>query len=128
MTALTPDDRRWLDAAAREAMPFLGTTAENPTVGAIIVNPSSGVVLGRAVTARGGRPHAETQAIEEAGQRARGATLYVTLEPCNHWGRTPPCVDAVLRAGIARVIVGLRDPDPRTDGQGLQRLQGSSVT
>lgn len=124
---MTADDRRWLDAAAREAAPFLGTTAENPNVGAIIVDPVSQRLLGRAVTARGGRPHAETQAIEDAGPAAKGATLYVTLEPCNHWGRTPPCVDAILRAGIARVVIGMRDPDPRTDGEGMRRLRGAGI-
>jgi diaminohydroxyphosphoribosylaminopyrimidine deaminase/5-amino-6-(5-phosphoribosylamino)uracil reductase len=124
---LNADDQRWLDAAAGQAAPFLGTTAENPTVGAIVVDASSQRLLGRAVTARGGRPHAESQAIEDAGPAAKGATLYVTLEPCNHWGRTPPCVDAILRAGIARVVVGVRDPDPRTDGQGMQRLRDAGV-
>ncbi|HTJ58924.1 MAG TPA: bifunctional diaminohydroxyphosphoribosylaminopyrimidine deaminase/5-amino-6-(5-phosphoribosylamino)uracil reductase RibD [Devosiaceae bacterium] len=121
------DDRRWLDAAARQASPFLGTTAENPTVGAIIVDPKTQKLLGRAVTAPGGRPHAETQAIEEAGEAARAATLYVTLEPCNHFGRTPPCVDAVLAAGIARVVIGVVDPDPRTAGGGLERLAQAGV-
>lgn len=127
MTELAAQDRRWLDAAAREATPFLGTTAENPTVGAIIVDAKSQKLLGRAVTAPGGRPHAETQAIEDAGSAARGATLYVTLEPCNHFGRTPPCVDAILAAGIARVVIGVVDPDPRTAGGGLERLAAAGV-
>jgi diaminohydroxyphosphoribosylaminopyrimidine deaminase/5-amino-6-(5-phosphoribosylamino)uracil reductase len=127
LSAFSADDRRWLDAAAREATPFLGTTAENPTVGAILMDPASQKLLGRAVTAPGGRPHAETQAIAEAGQTARGATLYVTLEPCNHFGRTPPCVDAILAAGIARVVIGVVDPDPRTAGGGLERLAQAGV-
>ena len=83
---------------------MLGTTAENPTVGALVVDEPRQIVIGRGVTARGGRPHAEPQALAEAGLKARGRTLYVTLEPCNHWGKTPPCVDAVIRAGIRRVV------------------------
>ncbi|WP_404404418.1 bifunctional diaminohydroxyphosphoribosylaminopyrimidine deaminase/5-amino-6-(5-phosphoribosylamino)uracil reductase RibD [Pelagibacterium halotolerans] len=119
-------DFRWLDAAARIAMPYLGTTAENPTVGAIVVSPD-GVVVGRGVTAWGGRPHAETEAIAMAGSGAERATLYVTLEPCNHWGRTPPCVDAVIEAGITRVVVGSVDPDPRTGGASIAKLQEHGV-
>jgi diaminohydroxyphosphoribosylaminopyrimidine deaminase/5-amino-6-(5-phosphoribosylamino)uracil reductase len=118
-------DRRWLDAAARIATPWLGTTAENPTVGALVVR--DGLLLGRGVTAAGGRPHAEPQALAMAGEGAHGATLYVTLEPCNHWGRTPPCVDAVIAAGVARVVTGLVDPDPRTAGQSLAKLQAAGI-
>ena len=121
------DDRRWLDAAVRIATPFLGTTAENPTVGALVVDPRTHVLLGRGITASGGRPHAEPQALAEAGEGARGATLYVTLEPCNHWGRTPPCVDAVLRAGIGRVVVGQVDPDPRTAGESVSKLRAAGL-
>ena len=77
-----------------------------------------GRVVGRALTAPGGRPHAETAALAMAGAAARGATVYVTLEPCSHWGRTPPCADALIAAGVARVVVGARDPDPRVDGAG----------
>lgn len=127
MSEVSAQDRRWLDAAARLARPWLGTTAENPTVGAIIIDEDLQLVFGRAVTARGGRPHAETQAIAEARSSARGRTLYVTLEPCNHWGRTPPCVDAVIQAGIRRVVVGLLDPDPRTAGAGIRRLRQAGV-
>lgn len=123
---MSPDDRRRLDAAARIAMPWRGTTAENPTVGAVLVDPQ-GVVIGRGVTAPGGRPHAETLALAMAGDRARGATLYVTLEPCAHWGRTPPCADAVARAGVSRVVAGLGDPDPRTASQGFLRLRAAEV-
>lgn len=125
-TGLEPADTRWLDAAARIAMPYLGTTAENPTVGAILVSPS-GIMRGRGVTARGGRPHAETQAIAMAGQAAAGATLYVTLEPCNHWGKTPPCAEAVIAAGISRVVIGATDPDPRTGGAGVARMRAAGV-
>lgn len=107
-------------------MPFRGTTSENPTVGAIAVSPD-GVMLGRGVTAPGGRPHAEPQAIAMAGEGTRGATLYVTLEPCNHWGRTPPCVDAVIGAGFSRVVIGAEDPDPRTAGQSVEKLRAAGI-
>jgi len=123
----TDDDMRWLDAAARLAAPHLGTTAENPTVGALVVDPATSILLGRGVTAPGGRPHAEPQALAEAGEGARGATLYVTLEPCNHWGRTPPCADAVLHEGIARVVIGCVDPDPRTAGESIKRLRDAGL-
>lgn len=126
MTALSGDDLRWLDAAARIALPFRGTTAENPTVGAILVSPG-GIMLGRAVTASGGRPHAEPLALAMAGEKARGATLYVTLEPCNHWGKTPPCVDAVIASGVSRVVVGLTDPDPRTAGKSIEKLRAAGI-
>lgn len=127
MTALSSQDYFWLDAAAACARPFLGTTAENPTVGAIIVDEAAGVERARAVTAVGGRPHAETRAIGMAGSAAAGATLYVTLEPCSHWGRTPPCVEAIIAARIARVIIGMSDPDPRVAGQGIERLSRSGI-
>lgn len=127
MTSGADQDLRWLDAAVRMARPWLGTTAENPTVGALVVDPQRQILLGRAATASGGRPHAETQALAQAGAAAAGATLYVTLEPCNHWGRTPPCSDAVVRAGIARVVVGITDPDPRTAGSGIARLKQAGI-
>jgi diaminohydroxyphosphoribosylaminopyrimidine deaminase/5-amino-6-(5-phosphoribosylamino)uracil reductase len=127
LSEVSAQDRRWLDAATRLAHPYLGTTAENPTVGAIIVDEQLQLVFGRAVTARGGRPHAETQALAEARSSARGRTLYVTLEPCNHWGRTPPCADAVIQAGVGRVVVGLVDPDPRTAGRSIERLRQAGV-
>lgn len=127
MSGLTAADLHWLDAAVAQAEPRLGTTAENPTVGAIIVDPVTGGEISRAVTAPGGRPHAETQAIAAAGERARGATIYVTLEPCNHFGRTPPCVNAILAAGLGRVVIGVVDPDPRTAGGGLERLAQGGV-
>jgi diaminohydroxyphosphoribosylaminopyrimidine deaminase/5-amino-6-(5-phosphoribosylamino)uracil reductase len=127
LTTLSALDLHWLDAAVEIASPFLGTTAENPTVGALVVDEAAQQVLGQGITARGGRPHAEPQALEAAGERARGSTLYVTLEPCNHWGRTPPCVDAVIRASIRRVVVGLADPDPRTAGEGNRRMVQAGI-
>jgi diaminohydroxyphosphoribosylaminopyrimidine deaminase / 5-amino-6-(5-phosphoribosylamino)uracil reductase len=120
-------DAFWLDAAVALAEPHLGTTADNPTVGAIILD---GICarLGQAVTAPGGRPHAETQALTEAGPAALGATLVVTLEPCNHTGRTPPCTNAIIDAGISRVVVGVLDADPRTAGEGVERLRSAGIT
>lgn len=126
MSAPSPADLRWLDSAVRIAMPYRGTTAENPTVSAIVVTPQ-GVMAGRGVTAPGGRPHAEPQALAMAGERVRGATLYVTLEPCNHWGKTPPCVDAVIASGVARVVCGLVDPDPRTAGQSIAKMRAAGI-
>ena len=127
MSALAPQDIRWLDAAVRAAEPFLGTTAENPAAAAFVVDPAENVLIARAITARGGRPHAEALALEAAGDLARGATLYCTIEPCHHWGRTPPCVDAVVRAGIARVVVGMTDPDPRTAGKSIALLRSRGI-
>lgn len=126
-TNLEAADIKWMDAAARYAATFLGTTADNPTVGALIVDPKTGTLISRGVTAAGGRPHAETIAIEAAGERARGATLYVTLEPCHHHGKTPPCVDAVIKAGIGRVVIGQTDRDPRTKGQSIDKLRAAGI-
>lgn len=98
----------------------------NPAVGAIIVH--DGVVVGRGWTQRAGRPHAEAMALAQAGTRARGATAFVTLEPCAHRSpRGPACADALVEAGLARVVVGVRDPDPRTAGRGLNRLRAAGV-
>jgi diaminohydroxyphosphoribosylaminopyrimidine deaminase/5-amino-6-(5-phosphoribosylamino)uracil reductase len=105
----------------------LGTTWPNPSVGAVVVEPETGRILGAGVTAQGGRPHGEPLALAEAGAAARGATLYVTLEPCSHHGRTPPCTDAILAAGIARVVSALEDPDPRVAGRGHARLRQGGV-
>src|SRR5512134_3321726 len=107
----------------------LGRTWPNPAVGAVIVrNDGAGpVIVGRGWTQPGGRPHAETEALKRAGRAARGATLYVTLEPCSHHGKTPPCVDAIIRAGIARVVSALDDPNPEVAGQGLARLRECGI-
>ena len=102
-----------------------GTTRPNPVVGAVVVR--DGVVVAEGWHERAGGPHAEAVALREAGELARGATLYVTLEPCAHEGRTPPCADAVVAAGIRRVVVGAIDPDRRTDGKGLERLRAAGV-
>ncbi|WP_209945105.1 bifunctional diaminohydroxyphosphoribosylaminopyrimidine deaminase/5-amino-6-(5-phosphoribosylamino)uracil reductase RibD [Rhizobium halophytocola] len=107
------------------SLTHLGQTSTNPSVGCIVVK--DGEVVGRAVTAIGGRPHAEPQALAEAGEKARGATVYVTLEPCSHFGRTPPCADALIVAGVARVVVALSDPDTRVSGRGLKRLEDAGI-
>ena len=120
-----PDDRRFMAAAIRLALWHLGQTSTNPSVGCLIVN--NGVIVGRGVTALGGRPHAETQALAEAGDKARGATAYVTLEPCSHHGRTPPCADALVASGIARVVVSVTDPDTRVSGRGLRILADAGI-
>lgn len=112
-------------AALALAARGLGNTWPNPAVGCVIVR--DGRVVGRGWTQPGGRPHAETEALKRAGEAARGATVFVTLEPCCHWGRTPPCTDALVAAGVARVVVAMRDPDPRVNGEGLARLRAAGV-
>lgn len=119
------EDERWMAAALRYGRRGLGLTAPNPSVGALIVR--DGALVGHGVTAPGGRPHAERLAIDQAGEAARGATLYVTLEPCSHFGATPPCADAIVAAGIARVVCALEDPDRRVAGQGLARLRAAGI-
>jgi diaminohydroxyphosphoribosylaminopyrimidine deaminase/5-amino-6-(5-phosphoribosylamino)uracil reductase len=126
VTELTAEDRRWLDAAVRYATPFVGTTADEPAVAALLVDPRSQALISRAVTAKGGRPHAEAQAIAVAGFEAAGCTLYLTLEPCQHWGRTPPCVDAIIRAGIMRVVIGAANLDPQAAGS-IGHLESAGV-
>ncbi len=107
----------------------LGRTWPNPSVGAVVVRQTSSgpQILGRAGTAPAGRPHAEPLALAQAGDGARGATLYVTLEPCSHYGRTPPCADAVIAAGITRVVAAIEDPDPRVRGRGVARLRAAGL-
>lgn len=105
----------------------LGQTAPNPAVGCVIVSPD-GIVLGRGRTAKGGRPHAEVLALAEAGEVARGATAYVTLEPCSHTGQTPPCAEALIAAGVAKVVVAVGDPDPRVNGKGLAMLRAAGIS
>src|SRR5689334_19227035 len=103
----------------------LGQTWPNPTVGAVIVK--DGRIVGQGLTARGGRPHAETQALQQAGSQAKGATMYVTLEPCAHHGKTAPCADAIVKAGLARCIVACRDPNPEVSGKGIDKLKSGGV-
>ncbi|MGA3303613.1 MAG: bifunctional diaminohydroxyphosphoribosylaminopyrimidine deaminase/5-amino-6-(5-phosphoribosylamino)uracil reductase RibD [Methylovirgula sp.] len=119
------DDTRFMTAALNLARRGLGRTAPNPAVGALIVK--DGTLIARGWTGDGGRPHAETIALERAGDASRGATLYVTLEPCSHHGRTPPCADAIIAGGIARVVSTFDDPDPRVSGRGHARLRDAGI-
>ncbi|MET0670776.1 MAG: bifunctional diaminohydroxyphosphoribosylaminopyrimidine deaminase/5-amino-6-(5-phosphoribosylamino)uracil reductase RibD [Xanthobacteraceae bacterium] len=118
-------DERFMALAFALGRRGLGNTWPNPAVGAVVVK--NGVILGRGWTQPGGRPHAETEALKQAGRAARGATLYVTLEPCSHHGKTPPCTDAIIRAGIARVISAMDDPNPEVAGQGLAKLRDRKI-
>ncbi|CDZ47798.1 bifunctional diaminohydroxyphosphoribosylaminopyrimidine deaminase/5-amino-6-(5-phosphoribosylamino)uracil reductase RibD [Neorhizobium galegae] len=119
------EDRWFMASALRLSRLHTGQTGTNPSVGCVIVK--DGEVVGSAVTAPGGRPHAETQALDIAGEKARGATVYVTLEPCSHYGRTPPCANALVEAGVARVVISLTDPDPRVSGRGIAILRDAGI-
>ncbi len=105
----------------------LGATSPNPSVGAVVADPATGEIIASAVTARGGRPHAEVLALREAGPRARGSILFTTLEPCSHFGATPPCAHTIVDAGVSLVIYGSRDPDMRVSGRGLTWLETHGV-
>jgi len=118
-------DRRFMQLALALGRRGLGRTWPNPAVGAVIVK--DGVIVGRGWTQAGGRPHAETEAIKRAGKAARGGTLYVTLEPCSHQGKTPPCANAIIRAGIARVVSSIEDPNPEVSGQGHAKLRERGI-
>jgi diaminohydroxyphosphoribosylaminopyrimidine deaminase / 5-amino-6-(5-phosphoribosylamino)uracil reductase len=115
----------WLERALELAERGRGTTAPNPVVGAVLV--TDGELVGEGWHERAGGSHAEIVALEAAGERARGATLYVTLEPCAHHGRTPPCADALVEAGVARVVAAVGDPNPATNGAGFDRLRAAGV-
>jgi diaminohydroxyphosphoribosylaminopyrimidine deaminase/5-amino-6-(5-phosphoribosylamino)uracil reductase len=118
-------DLRSMRAALALAQRGLGTVWPNPAVGCVIVK--AGRVVGRGWTQPGGRPHGETEALYRAGDAAHGATAYVSLEPCCHWGRTPPCIDALIAAEVRRIVVALEDPDPRVAGEGLRRLRAAGL-
>jgi diaminohydroxyphosphoribosylaminopyrimidine deaminase/5-amino-6-(5-phosphoribosylamino)uracil reductase len=105
----------------------LGTTAPNPAVGAVIVEDATGEMIARGWTQPGGRPHAEAHVLARAGANARGKTMYVTLEPCSHHGRTPPCADAIRRAGIRRVVCAIEDPNPEISGKGFASLRQAGI-
>src|ERR1700761_1728950 len=113
-------DGRFMALALALGRRGLGATWPNPAGGAVVVK--DGVIVGRGWTQPGGRPHAETEALRRAGDAARGATIYVTLEPCSHRGKTPPCADAIIGAGIARVVSALEDPNPQVAGAGHWRM------
>lgn len=120
------DDLRWMQVALTLGRRGLGQSWPNPAVGCVLVAPN-GRVVGRGRTQSGGRPHAEVVALAQAGAAARGATAYVTLEPCAHHGQTGPCCDALIAAGVGRVVTALEDPDPRVAGQGHSRLRAAGV-
>jgi diaminohydroxyphosphoribosylaminopyrimidine deaminase/5-amino-6-(5-phosphoribosylamino)uracil reductase len=119
-------DQRFMQLALTLGRRGQGRTWPNPAVGAVVVK--DGVIVGRGWTQPGGRPHAEPEALRRAGEAARGATLYVTLEPCSHVGKSPPCADAVIAAGIARVVSAIEDPNPEVAGQGHARLRAAGIT
>lgn len=120
------DDLRFMRRALRLAARAAGRTSPNPLVGAVVVR--DGQIVGEGFHRAAGEPHAEVNALRKARDRARGATLYTTLEPCAHTGRTPPCTDAIAGAGIARVVSAMRDPDPRTDGKGYRALRAADIS
>lgn len=118
-------DLRFMQLALALGRRGLGRTWPNPAVGAVIVK--DGVIVGRGWTQAGGRPHAEVEALRRAGDAARGATLYVTLEPCSHFGRSPPCADAIVAAGLGRVVSAIEDPNPEVAGQGHAKLRAVGI-
>lgn len=128
-TPVSSLDLPFAAAALRYGRRHDGLTSPNPCVAALVVANIGGSprIVGRGVTAIGGRPHAEAQALQQAASMARGATLYVTLEPCNHQGLTPPCTEAILNSGITRVVACISDPDPRVSGTGFERLRSHGV-
>jgi diaminohydroxyphosphoribosylaminopyrimidine deaminase/5-amino-6-(5-phosphoribosylamino)uracil reductase len=119
------EDERFMSLGLALGRRGLGNTWPNPAVGAVVVN--DGNVVGRGWTQPGGRPHAEAEALRRAGAAARGGTIYVTLEPCSHHGKTPPCADAIIAAGVARVVSALEDPNPEVAGQGHAQLRGAGI-
>lgn len=118
-------DRRFMQLALALGRRGLGRTHPNPAVGAVVVK--DGIIVGRGWTQPGGRPHAEPVALAQAGEAARGATLYVTLEPCSHVGKSPPCADAIIAAGIKRVVSAIEDPNPEVAGQGHAKLRNAGI-
>ncbi len=118
-------DSQWMARALRLAERGLYTTSPNPRVGCVLVNKNK--VVGEGWHERAGEPHAEVHALRAAGKLARGATVYVTLEPCSHHGRTPPCADALIAAGVSRVVAAMQDPNPLVAGQGLQKLRAAGI-
>jgi diaminohydroxyphosphoribosylaminopyrimidine deaminase/5-amino-6-(5-phosphoribosylamino)uracil reductase len=124
-TETQADDARFMALALALGRRGLGHTWPNPAVGAVIVK--NGIILGRGWTQLGGRPHAEIEALRHAKKNAQGATMYVTLEPCSHQGKSPPCADAIIRAAIMRVVSALEDPNPEVAGQGHERLRAKGI-
>jgi diaminohydroxyphosphoribosylaminopyrimidine deaminase/5-amino-6-(5-phosphoribosylamino)uracil reductase len=129
VTPVGGDDARFMDAALNFGRRHMGLAAPNPSVGAIIVrsNGIEPVVIARGVTAKGGRPHAETEALKAAGDAAKGATMYVTLEPCAHQSKTPPCASALVNAQVGRVVIAIEDPNPLVSGNGIRMLRDAGI-
>lgn len=126
MTNFSPADHQHMSLALRLAEQGLCSTTPNPRVGCVLVS-ATGEVIGQGFHLRAGEPHAEVHALAQAGELARGATAYVTLEPCSHTGRTPPCADALINAGVARVVVAVLDSNPSVAGQGVARLKAAGI-
>ncbi len=118
-------DQQYMKLALKLAARGRGKTSPNPLVGAVIVK--EGEIVGRGYHQKAGEPHAEINALKEAGERAKGATLYVTLEPCDHYGKTPPCTEAIIDSGLKRVVIAMEDPNPRVQGAGIKRLQATNL-
>jgi len=121
----TPADHDFMERALQLAALGLTTATPNPRVGCVVVRDNA--IVGEGWHRRAGEPHAEVLALAQAGERARGATAYITLEPCNHHGRTPPCVDALIEARVARVVAAMEDPNPSVNGEGLERLRAAGI-
>ena len=119
-------DKRWMKFAIALSEKAQGLTSENPNVGCVVVD-SDGNLCGSGFTQPGGRPHAEIEALKDAGKKAKGGILYVTLEPCSHYGQTPPCVKAIIHAGIKRVCIAIMDPDRRVNGAGIKQLKQAGL-
>ncbi|MCT4656770.1 MAG: bifunctional diaminohydroxyphosphoribosylaminopyrimidine deaminase/5-amino-6-(5-phosphoribosylamino)uracil reductase RibD [Cohaesibacter sp.] len=126
---ITPQDERFMALALRLGRRHKGLTGENPSVGCVLVKetPKGCVIVGQGTTARTGRPHAERVALAEAGAKAKGATAYVSLEPCAHTGKSPPCTEGLIKAGVRRVVCAMKDPDPRVSGQGFEQLRKAGI-
>jgi diaminohydroxyphosphoribosylaminopyrimidine deaminase / 5-amino-6-(5-phosphoribosylamino)uracil reductase len=121
----TATDHQFMTRALRLAEQGLYSTTPNPRVGCVIVK--HGIIIGEGAHLKAGEPHAEVYALRQAGANAAGADVYVTLEPCSHHGRTPPCADALIQVGVSRVIVAMQDPNPQVAGSGLARLQAAGI-
>ena len=119
-------DKRWMRAAIAQSRHAEGRTQSNPPVGCVILD-KLGCLCAVAHTGMDGVPHAETQALDMAGKLAKGSTVYVTLEPCAHYGKTPPCIEALIAAGVARIVVAIGDPDARVNGRGLEMARAAGI-
>lgn len=121
----TKDDQAYMNRALQLAAQAKGRTSPNPLVGCVIVKNNE--IIGEGFHQQAGTPHAEVHALRQAGEKAKGATAYVTLEPCSHFGRTPPCADALIKAGLQRIVIAMQDPNPRVSGRGIQRLREAGI-